>query len=257
MCTLLLAPGVWDARLIVAANRDERLDRPASGPHAWPGEPLPFFAPRDDVAGGSWIGANRAGLFVGITNRSIGGGPSVISPDRRSRGALVLDALRSRSVDEAIRSARAHGPEAHNPFHLALVDADDARVLGCDGWSFFEEELTPGAVHIVTERSYGAAGSGRDALLREQLAAFGSDEPSLEDWRSLLSARRERSGDAPIAEAFDDVCVSVPAFGYGTRSSTWVRLGADGELRWATIEGPPSSAPFEEVSASIPWGDRS
>ena len=50
MCTLLLAVDVWDgARLVVAANRDEVLDRPASGPQLWERGGRRFFAPRDEV----------------------------------------------------------------------------------------------------------------------------------------------------------------------------------------------------------------
>ena len=68
MCTLVagFAPAS-PLPLWVAANRDELLARPASAPRRWPNEP--FWAPRDEVAGGSWLGLTRAGLFVGVTNR--------------------------------------------------------------------------------------------------------------------------------------------------------------------------------------------
>ena len=254
MCTLLLAVDVWDgARLVVAANRDEVLDRPASGPQLWKRDGRRFFAPRDEVAGGSWVGVTESGLFVGITNRSIGGGPSVISPDRRSRGALVLDALSSTNVADAIARVRDHGPEAHNPFHLALADEEQARVIWSDGWTLREDVLAPGRVHVVTERSYGAAPSGRDDFLRAHLARLGNQtEPSLEGWRDLLSTRRPHAPD-DIRAAFDDVCVSVPAFNYGTRSSSWVRLNSAGHQRFAWIGAPPHRSPFEELTDSIPW----
>ena len=54
MCTIIILHGVSpEHALIVAANRDERLDRAFSPPAVVaPG----VVAPRDDVAGGSWMG---------------------------------------------------------------------------------------------------------------------------------------------------------------------------------------------------------
>src|SRR5712692_8012823 len=69
VCTLICAFRVFPRwPLIVAANRDEHLNRPASPPRLWPGD-LSFVAPRDEAAGGTWLGLNSAGLFVGVTNR--------------------------------------------------------------------------------------------------------------------------------------------------------------------------------------------
>src|SRR5580700_6303093 len=89
MCTLVVAVGQFPGfPLVVAANRDERLDRLATPPRLWPGA-MPFVAPRDEVAHGTWLGINAAGLFVGITNRF--GVPA--DPTKASRGGIVLDAL--------------------------------------------------------------------------------------------------------------------------------------------------------------------
>ena len=73
MCTLALAVGVSPSLpLVVAANRDELLARPAVPPFLWPREPgAPrILSPRDEVAGGTWLGLNEHALFVGITNRA-------------------------------------------------------------------------------------------------------------------------------------------------------------------------------------------
>jgi uncharacterized protein with NRDE domain len=89
MCTLVAFISAWHGSpLVIAANRDERLDRAASGPTRWVGER--FFAPRDDQAGGSWLGLHDSGLFVGVTNRA--GTPR--NPALVSRGRLVVEALR-------------------------------------------------------------------------------------------------------------------------------------------------------------------
>ena len=83
--------------LLMAANREERYDRPADLP-SWLDAPAIFagapaiFAGRDREAGGTWQGINPSGLLVALTNRS--GGQQ--DPDRRSRGQFCLDVLRHR-----------------------------------------------------------------------------------------------------------------------------------------------------------------
>ena len=91
----------------MAANRDEFLARPADPPER--SADGRWLAPRDRQAGGTWLGVNATGLFVGVTNRSAG--PR--DPARRSRGLLVLDALES-----------ADAPDLHR----RLADARPGRV---------------------------------------------------------------------------------------------------------------------------------
>src|SRR5205085_4620872 len=101
MCTLVVASHVLAGRpLVVVANRDEQLDRKSSPPFRWPEG---FFAPRDDVAGGTWLGVNDRGVFVGITNRYLGGRDAT----RSSRGELVVRALgmsSARAIHDAMQS---------------------------------------------------------------------------------------------------------------------------------------------------------
>ena len=55
MCTLIASVGqVPGLPIVVAANRDEALDRPSSPPSLWHLQP-PFIAPRDERAGGTWL----------------------------------------------------------------------------------------------------------------------------------------------------------------------------------------------------------
>ena len=89
MCVLalLLEPG----RILVAANRDEAFDRPSLPPaEVEPG----VVAGRDLLAGGTWLGFNRHGLFVAVTNRK----SPASTPDTPSRGLLAREALRCRRL---------------------------------------------------------------------------------------------------------------------------------------------------------------
>src|ERR1019366_792977 len=123
MCTLIVAVRHFPRLpLLVAANRDERYDRPASAVHRWAGER--FVAPRDDEAGGTWLGVNDQGLFVGITNRS----GAVKDDARESRGVLVVEALRAASASGLHASLAALRAERFNAFHLHYVDTRAAFV---------------------------------------------------------------------------------------------------------------------------------
>ncbi len=262
MCSILLVHRRFAGLpVLVAANRDERLDRPATPPRVWPAEP--FLAPRDEVAGGTWLGLTRGGLFVGVTNRF--GVPK--DEARASRGALVVEALRAPDAASLRASLEGLAAGRFNAFHLLYADARDAFVTWCDGARVAHARLEPG-VHVVTERSFRDAGSPRpqerfgvhfgadgvrEARLRAAIApsldesagSAGSAPPSPEAVQALL---RVHDDVEPLAAT----CIHVPGFGYGTRSSC-VLFGAESlaasRLYWA--EGPPCTAPFVEQGALI------
>jgi uncharacterized protein with NRDE domain len=233
VCTLVVAfrevPG---APLVVAANRDERLDRPAEPPHLWP---QGFLAPRDLLAGGSWLGLNRHGLFVGVTNRF-----GVAKDEKRaSRGELVTTALGAGSARELHDRLRALPPDRYNAFHLLYGDRRDAFVTWCDGSHVFQEILAPG-VHVITERSLGASDEGRtERILAEWKKIAGNvDEAALE---GIMRIHGERS---PL----EGTCVHLAALGYGTRSSMVLFLADDeGASRMLWAEGSPCETPYVPV----------
>jgi uncharacterized protein with NRDE domain len=216
MCTLLLAIGQGGTPLMAATNRDERLDRPSEPPSWWPVQPghPRVWAPRDVSGGGTWIGLNSAGLFVAVTNR-FGAGRDL---ERRSRGLVVLDALSQRTALEAAQVVRAVEPGSVNPFHMVMIDRASAWLVWHDGQALHDEALAPG-LHIITERSLGAAEDGRAALLRPRLEALRAQGALEADAMSALL-------DEHTGRGLDDPCVYVPEWGYGTRSRTLVQLSA-------------------------------
>ena len=255
MCTIIVATQVWPGRpLVVAANRDELLDRPASAPQVWAAGELAerrALAPRDLRAGGTWLGVNDAGLFVGITNRR-----AVADPGRRSRGELVLEALGASDQREARSRIAGFDAREYNPFHLLFADRRGASVVWSDGERLQQLALEPG-IHWITERSFGAAASERHAILEGWRAQVASGPaPDLNGWRSILADHRphQPKGRKPDSASvgFDSLCVHADPFNYGTRSSTLVELGDEpGSLRFFHASGRPCEVPLVELGDAV------
>ncbi len=241
MCTLVVGWRAWAGTwLLVAGNRDERLGRPAGPPRLHRGGPRSWLGPEDLQAGGTWLGLSSAGLFAGLTNRF--GAPPV--PGLRSRGALVVDALGAAGAGAAARALAGLDPRAVNRFHLLLADRAEAHLVWSDGARVRAEPLAPG-VHVLTERSLGAAPGGREARVRAAVAAWPGPAAPGDDWLQALLAQHDPE------DPFEGTCVHADAFQYGTRSATRLWLPEAGAGRLLHREGPPCRTPPEDLSALL------
>jgi len=239
VCThaVALQPGArWP--LVAAANRDERLGRPAEGWALRDGAGgARWAAPRDAHAGGTWIGVGPGGLLAAITNFHAGpGGPD---PSRRSRGELVPLALEQPGLDAA-RAALARRPASlYNPFHLLVADRERAFLWWFDGEADGVAELGPG-LHVVTERSpWGRCPRGQSVRARWPV------EPGPARLRELLADHADPA-----------TCIHLDPV-YGTRSAAVLRIAATpGHSELLAADGPPCTAPLEDRSALLARLDR-
>src|SRR6185437_12070711 len=123
MCTLVLLrrPGhAWP--VVIGANRDEMIDRPALPPgRHWPDRPE-VIAGKDLLAGGSWLGLNDWGVAAAILNRHGSLGPA---PGQRSRGELVLEALDHADAVAAADALSGLAPDSYRAFNLVIADNRD------------------------------------------------------------------------------------------------------------------------------------
>jgi uncharacterized protein with NRDE domain len=238
MCTLAVSLGA-DRRwpVVVAANRDERLGRPAEGWALREGAGgLRYAAPRDVEAGGTWIGVSTRGTMAALTNFHA---PFDWYPDRarRSRGDLVPLALAQGGAAAARAALAALDPAGFNPFHLVVADAASAFLWWYDGERAAVEPLGPG-LHLVTESSPHGLGL-RGELLRSRWPV----DPSPARLRELLILH------APPHPAA--TCVHQDPR-YGTRSAALLRLSP--ELAHAELyaaDGRPCTSPLEDRSALL------
>lgn len=234
MCSLILAHGILESHdWLIAANRDEKLDRPSESPRVRDRTPG-VFAPLDKQEGGTWLGVNNQGVLAAITNRF---GPPR-DGDRRSRGEIVFDALERTSAEDAAELIQSRSAHDYNGFHLILADSQSAFIV----WSDLEElhllELGKG-IHIVTERSFGAAENRRSEFLSDAVAELVAADRFVPD-ELAKTLRVCRKGD------IDSTCVYMPEMNYGTRSSALVAVGKERLFKFS--EGPPCEAAYTDLS---------
>ncbi|MDE2582579.1 MAG: NRDE family protein [Rhodospirillales bacterium] len=238
MCTvvLLLRPGhAWPVML--AANRDERLDRAWDPPGAWWPERPGVVAGRDRTAGGTWMGVNRHGVVAAVLNRPGSLGPA---PGKRSRGDLPLLALEHASAAAATAAIAALDAGFWRSFNLVLADAAGALVLRGTGRGHAEAlPLAPG-LHMVTAHDPDDPASPRVARHLPRLAA--APAPDTDGWAGWQGILADRGGSA--AEQIN----VVSRGGFGTVCSARLALAADGAAGWWFAAGAPDEAPFEPVA---------
>ena len=224
MCTLVILrrPGhAWP--IVIGANRDEVIDRPALPPgRHWPDRPE-VVAGQDLLAGGSWLGLNDWGVAAAVLNRHGSLGPA---PGLRSRGELVLEALDHADAVEAATALSDLDPAAYRSFNLIVADNRDAFWLRHAGGGGAI------AVHPIAEGlSLIAAGDLNDFAtprLAFALIPFSAAPPpdpeggAWEAWERLLGSDTVPAGMPPEAALRFRM-----ASGFATVSSALIALPAE------------------------------
>ncbi|MBI4700675.1 MAG: NRDE family protein [Deltaproteobacteria bacterium] len=265
MCTIVLLHRLHpDYPLVVAANRDELYAR-ASGPAELLG-PSPRAVGGNDVqGGGTWLGANEAGLFVGLTNQR-----THALPDRslRSRGLVAREALRCCSVAAVSELVGALDPRAYNPFNL--VYGDGARLFVA--YARHEDEriepapLGPG-LHVLANDRLGSPEFPKTRRAAARVRAL-VERPTPPGWTELAAGlgqimadhARPEPDDVPapppgslltreLAHELQALCIHTPA--YGTRSSTILAVVPGSVRHYLFAAGPPCSAPYREIATLL------
>ncbi len=257
MCTVVIlrrpdAP--WP--VLIAANRDEMLDRPWSAPSRhWP-DRAEVVAGRDDLAGGSWLGVNQTGVVAAILNRQGTLGPA---PGLRSRGELVLEALDHPDAAQAAKALADIDCKAYRPFNMVVADNRDAfwvRSLAGSGSCGLKVEAIPAGLSIVTAHDINDPGSARIRFHRPRFATATLPDPGRGDWSSWekLMASREHEPDAGPHGALTIVTQDDDGrrMGYGTSSSSLLAIAAPGRrpgpgIAWRFAPGAPDVTPYQDV----------
>lgn len=224
MCILVAVSQVGEAPLVIAGNRDERLERPADAMVVLRDEPRTIGG-RDHTAGGTWMAVNEHGVVAGLTNQPLPDGPD---PAKRSRGELPLSLTGGRRATEVVEAFRFGD---HNPAWLLVGDRTSLFLLDTAEESV--TELPPG-VHVLENRALGASSAKVErirALLPQGLEVALADHaiPHEEDVPDEFRAYRA-------------TCVHTDEF--GTRWSGIVTVPAVGRPVVRYADGPPCTTPF-------------
>jgi uncharacterized protein with NRDE domain len=247
---LLRRPGKeWP--LVLAANRDEMIDRPARPPaRHWPDRPE-VVAGLDELAGGSWLGLNDHGVVAGILNRFGTLGPA---PGQRSRGELVLEAL---DHADALAAAQALGdldPGAYRSFNMIIADNRDAFWLRhADPSGTLPVEVRPIAAGLamIAAGDLDETETPRLVRYRPRFAAAGAPDPGSVDWatwEALLADDKAAAPDAPTS-----AMRFVTERGFATVSSALIALPRIGRSSVEPVfryrAWHPTAGPWSDIIA--------
>jgi len=250
MCTLVLFFHVFpEFPIVIAANRDEDLSRPSSGPVQHASSPW-IFGGKDLLAQGTWLGVNAHGVAVGVLNRQ---SYEPTDPQARSRGQLCLDALKQHSAEAALGFLLTQDDSRYNPFNLVLVDSTSAYVIDNHVNPLTVHRLSTG-IHLVTNRNANDPACSRisrfSPLFAKDVVHSKKKSPALLYLFSLLHQRMATHAD-PTAEARDGLCIHLE--GYGTRSSTLLAYAKQERFfRYHFAPGPPCRTHYKEVELPSP-----
>jgi uncharacterized protein with NRDE domain len=271
MCLLVVVSRLDpEAPLVIGANRDERLVRPATAMTVLAASQPRILGGRDEEAGGTWLAINEHGVVAGLTNRP---SPEGRDPTKRSRGELPLALASHRdaasAVDEFITRFR---PAEFNPAWLLVGDPTSLYSLDMSGSGTDQpavEALDPG-IHILENNPLHAASPKSDhvrALLgdagalggetliervRGVLADHSVPDTGPSETASIGGPQSDGGADTGQVRPPETLAACVHTDAYGTRSSTLVSVpagvGPGSSPRVFVADGHPCTEPFVDVT---------
>lgn len=234
MCTVVVLhrPGhPWP--VVIAANRDELMDRAWDMPAAyWPHHPG-LIAGRDRTAGGTWMGINRHGVVAAVLNRQGSLGPAA---GKRSRGELPLLALDHPTAEAAARAIGELDAGQWRGFNLVLADATGGIFVRGVGHGRPAAYPLPPGLSMVTAHDPNDSDSPRVARHLPRFQSARAPEPgNWGDWPTLMADRAGGAGEQ----------LNVTPRGlFATVCSSLVALPVDQAPIWLFAPGPPHAVDF-------------
>lgn len=256
MCLLIVLSRVLpEMPLVVAGNRDERLDRPAKPMVVLRDEEPLTLGGRDLVGGGTWLAASEWGVVAGLTNRPLTAGAD---PKKRSRGELPVALTSHPSAAVAVAAfLDGYRPDDYNPAWLLVGDRHALFAIDMTGPATASISELPPGIHVLENRPLGEVSTKVEhvrALLAGVEAMTGGK--MIERLGAVLADHQipAAPADAPDGDTSDEraalraACVHTTEF--GTRWSGIVTVSADPALPPAFLytQGPPCQAPFLDAT---------
>ena len=235
----LLYKTARNAPILVAANREERFDRPTQAPKIQPGTPR-VVCGIDRKAGGTWLGVSQYGLFAAVTNRR----KSLVPSEPRSRGLLCRELLNFRTAKEAARHAAAElASGIYAGANYICADAESAAVV-YGGNRIEIVELQPG-LHLISNGNLNDPGDQRHEFINRMLTLHKLD--SAVTFLAVASRALSRRPDASGRRG-----AIITGKDYGTVSSALISLLTKFQKSvFQYAPGPPSDHSYDDLSALL------
>lgn len=228
MCLLALA---WQQNdrypFVLAANRDEFLQRPTRPACFWPENPS-LLGGKDLEAGGSWLLASKQGRWATLTNHRDG---RDLAPGKISRGELVLQAMQQPLGN--LPHWLEENQQDFAGFNLLWGDSQQA-------WYFSNRltaparQLTPG-LYLLSNATLDTSWPKTRRLRNKVEKWLNTDNchPS-QLFATLADQTKAADGDLPDTHlGIEKERLLSPIFinaeGYGTRTSTLLWQEANGD----------------------------
>ncbi len=230
---------VPESPILVAANREELFDRLSSPPTIQSGKPR-ILAGIDQQAGGTWLGVNQHGMFVGACNRP----KSLPRVSPRSRGVLCKELLRTHSAKQAVDLAMEElSTGNYNGVNFIVADFKSAwAVHGGDHLDVVELEE---GLSIIGSGNVNDRRDERVQLCQRLLTLQTLDSPV--KFLAIASKVFARPASGP-----DRPAMVVRGKDRGTVSSTLIALGKkprDAIYQYAN--GAPDQHKYEDCSPML------
>ena len=215
MCTIAI---LFDAPLVLAANRDEFYARPTRAPERI-GDTI---AGTDEISGGTWLAVRTSGRFAAVTNQRAQAPTTPV----RSRGLVVRELAAAADPDAYVAAL---DPHAYASMNLVWGDFDRVSIAYLRHGGEKEIVRLEHGVHVLTNDRLGSPAFPRAAWIADEIARGTALETILAD-HTLF--------DGPLSPT----CIHTPV--YGTRSSTIVTIDRSGLTSYRHADGPPCTTPY-------------
>jgi hypothetical protein len=225
--------------ILVAANREERYDRPSQPPKIQSGTPR-VICGVDRKASGTWLGVNQFGLFATVTNRRKSNPPA----EPRSRGLLCRELLDCQTARQAVLVAADElATGAYAGANYVVADAEYAGVV--HGGNRVEiVDIEPG-LHVLTNGNVDDPKDERHEYIRRMLTLHTLD--SAVTFLAVASRVFSRKPDLQGRRG-----AVITGGDHGTVSSALLAL-AD-KMQHSSLQyapGPPSETAYDDLSALL------
>lgn len=215
--------------LILAANRDEKYDRPTRRARFW-AENSDLLAGKDLQGGGTWMGVTKSGAFSAITNFR---DPEIQKENPPSRGHLVLDYLKSggdpanylHQVDEEADQYMGFSLLAGTPDKLAYYSNQQQKVRGLDSglYGLSNHLLDTSWPKVERAKEELRQAMEQETVFEEALFKLLANEQKAPD-EKLPNTGIPREIEKRVSPVF------IKGEKYGTRCSTILLIDTNGEV---------------------------